>query len=108
MPPESGYDHAPVTGDMVMAEPYDALTADGGPVNLGSALGGDRNIAEPTAEALAADAADASLGAAMDGATAQGGGAPGGDSFGEATGDGDSSGAVDSGTDDVDPSAGMG
>jgi hypothetical protein len=36
MPPEGGHDHAPVTVDMVMAEPYDALTADGGPMAGGT------------------------------------------------------------------------
>ena len=48
MPPEGGYNHPPMGADMVMPEPYDALTADGGPMatpDPTGALSGAENIA---------------------------------------------------------------
>jgi hypothetical protein len=138
MPPEGGYDHAPMNDDFVMPEPFDMTTAtnvsqglnpdgsaggdgaepfippvetagDPAPVDLGAALGGAPGSAAAGGDP-APDAFDAALGSAMDGATDQGG-APGSAAAG---GDpapdagGDAAGGDAAGADDVDPSAGMG
>jgi hypothetical protein len=167
MPPEGGYDHPPMDGDMTMPPPMnmdiammgpnDTLESmgmnpdgSGGPYEMGTmdmggsnddvpsgadtpvsdladamggdsnvpsgadtpvsdlagAMGGDSNLAQPTPEALAADAMDSAMASAMDGAMDQGG--PAG---GQATPDptGELSGAENiAQTEDVDPSAGMG
>jgi len=104
MPPVDGYDHMDPPADTQMAETYDMETAtnvsqglnpdgtdpltnvqseaDSSEVNgidtpgysdLAGSLGGG-DTAQPTDEALAADAADAAVNTAIDGAQAQGGG----------------------------------
>jgi hypothetical protein len=137
MPPPGGYDHPPMDGgmtmpppmnmDIAMMGPNDTLESmgmnpdgTGGPHEMGTmdmgdaggmgamadAMGGG-NMAQPTPEALAADAMDSAMGSAMDGAMEQGG-APipviGDEGFKEA----DPVAAVDPATDEPDPSAGMG
>jgi len=119
MPPEGGYDHVQMDGNMTMPEPmtFDlaiapALGEEGfvGADPMADAMGGG-NMAQPTPEALAADAMDSAMGSAMDGAMDQGGPA-GGDM---AKPDPDGSLALDAETaalaaenDAADPTAGMG
>jgi hypothetical protein len=115
MPPPGGYDHPPMDGGMTMPEPmtFDlaiapALGEEGfvGADPMADAMGGG-NMAAPTPEALAADAMDAAMGSAMDGAMDQGG-APipviGDEGFKEA----DPVAAAEPAMDEPDPSAGMG
>jgi hypothetical protein len=137
MPPMDGYDHAPVTGDMVMPEPFVMAAPDptgelsgaeniapapvmgeegfveAAPVDLGGALGvapalGEEGFVGADPAADAAEAAaDAAVANAMDGAMDQGGAAPA-PVMGE---EGFVEAApvdADPSADDVDPSAGMG
>jgi hypothetical protein len=134
MPPPGGYDHPPMTGDMMMPPPMtmdmamdapapmgvegdgggmgamaDAVGDGGGMGAMADAMGGGSNLAQPTPEALAADAMDSAMGSAMDGAMDQGG--PAGGDQGMATPDptGELSGAEHIAPEpDADPSAGMG
>jgi len=136
MPPEGGYDHAPMGDDYTVSEPFVMATPDptgelagseniapapvigdpdfveAAPVDLVGALGvapalGEEGFVGADPAADADAAADAALGAAMDGAMEQGGGAPV-----PVIGDPNFVEAapvdVDPSTDDVDPSAGMG
>lgn len=147
MPPEGGYDHAPMNDDFVMPEPFVMATPDptgelsgaeniapdpmGGPAittpeDFGNPAGDDpmqANLDDGGREALedsiGADHAgiavtqdgpnqdDVAVGAAMDGATEQGGGVGSGASVGQDFGN---NGEGEEGNDsqDVDPSAGMG
>ena len=162
MPPDGGYDHAPMPADAVMAPPMDMgnmaavdpaapvaddpmagidpaagvaapgmegmapgpdgmappdptgelsgaeniapAPEDGGMGALGDALGGPAGAADA---ASMPDAADAAIGAAMDGAMDQGGAPAPADPAGAPAGDGDGMPAEDDGP-EVDPSAGMG
>ena len=118
MPPEGGYDHAPM-GDNVMSEPFDVAAVidliqtdgsapavdDGGQQALEEAIGDSHEIIEAIQDGPTQD--DIAVGAAMDGATEQGGGVGSGASMVQDFGDtGDSEEANDS--QDVDPSAGLG
>ena len=133
MPPEGGYDHPPMEGDMMMPPPMnmdiammgpnDTLESmgmnpdgSGGPYEMGTMdMGGDAGGMGAMADAMGGapgdgaapmDAMDAAMGSAMDGAMDQGGQAGG-----QATPDptGELSGAENiAQTEDVDPSAGMG
>jgi len=121
MPPEGGYDHPPMDGNMTMPEPmtFDlaiapALGEEGfvGADPMADAMGGAPVIGdEGFVEAAPVDAMDAAVGSAMDGAMDQGGPA-GGDM---AKPDPDGSLALDAETaalaaenDAADPTAGMG
>lgn len=140
MPPDGGYDHAPMPADAVMAPPMEMgdmagnvtidgmapgpdgmappdptgelsgaeniapAPEDGGMGALGDALGGPAGAADA---APMPDAADAAIGAAMDGAMDQGGAPAPADPAGAQAGDGDGMPAEDDGP-EVDPSAGMG
>ena len=124
MPPMDGYDHAPMTPEIVMPEPpYDALTADGGPLadgfvgadGVSSADGGQQALEEAIGDSPGAvegiqdgpNQDDIAVGAAMDGATEQGGGVGSGASLGQDfEGSGESEEANEA--QDVDSSAGMG
>ena len=104
MPPEGGYDHIPMNDDFVMPDPY-ALADDGGFLELEDSIGGDQNTPETNHEGPNQD--DIAVGAAMDGATEQGGGVGSGASLEQDfnnTGEGEEV----SDSQDVDPSAGMG
>jgi hypothetical protein len=134
MPPPGGYDHPPMTGDMMMPEPMTmdmamdmgadagamgadagAMGADAGAMGDGGgmgamadAMGGAPGDGGPAAPAPM-DAMDAAMGSAMDGAMDQGGPAAGGDAQELAPGaDSAAAGHDPEPTDDVDPSAGMG
>ena len=105
MPPEGGYDHAPMAPDFVVPDPFMVGSPDGGLMELKESIGGDQTVPESTQEGPNQD--DIAVGAAMDGATEQGGGVGSGASLGQDfsnTGEGEE--ANDS--QDVDPSAGMG
>ena len=104
MPPEGGYDHIPMNDDFVMPDPY-ALADDGGFLELEDSIGRDQNTPETNHEGPNQD--DIAVGAAMDGATEQGGGVGSGASLEQDfnnTGEGEEV----SDSQDVDPSAGMG
>jgi hypothetical protein len=116
MPPEGGYDHAPMTGDMVMPEPFvmdgDLSTmGDGtggmtdGLQELEDAIGGDQTAQETIQDGP--DQNDVAVGAAIDGATEQGGGVGSGASLGQDFGNSDE-GEEGNDSQEVDPSAGMG
>ena len=105
MPPEGGYDHAPMAPDFVMPDPFMVGSPDGGLMELEDSIGGDQTTIEAIQEGPNQD--DVAIGAAMDSATEQGGGVGSGASLGQDfsnTSDGEE--ANDS--QDVDPSAGMG
>ena len=110
MPPEGGYDHAPMAPDFVMPNPDfvpppDPVISDGGFKELEDSIGSEPAVAEAIQEGPNQD--DIAVGAAMDGATEQGGGVGSGASLGQDfsnTAEGEE--ANDS--QDVDPSAGMG
>ena len=121
MPPEGGYDHAPMGDDYTVPEPFVMATPDIPPVEtaaaddggigaLGDALGNDNPAADSpvaTDGLTSGDAMDAAVGSALDGAMEQGGGAPTAPVADDAvdapvTTDGDAA------HDEVDPSAGMG
>ncbi|MBB55294.1 MAG: hypothetical protein CMF67_13065 [Magnetovibrio sp.] len=134
MPPEGGYDHAPMPADAVMPPPMDmgegyidpamdmdgdgapppppgdmaapppGDMADGGMGALGDALGGP---ADAGPAAPMPDAADAAIGAAMDGAMDQGGAPAPADPAGAEADPNEGMPAEDDGP-EVDPSAGMG
>ena len=142
MPPDGGYDHAPMPADAVMPPPMGDMDGnmaavdpaapvaddpmagidpaagaaapamegmapgpeDGGMGALGDALGGPAGAADA---APMPDAADAAIGAAMDGAMDQGGAPAPADPAVAQAGDGDGMPAEDDGP-EVDPSAGMG
>jgi len=126
MPPEGGYDHAPMPADAVMPPPMDmgegyidpamdmdgdgapppppGDVADGGMGALGDALGGP---ADAGPAAPMPDAADAAIGAAMDGAMDQGGAPAPADPAGAEADPNEGMPAEDAGP-EVDPSAGMG
>ena len=115
MPPEGGYDHAPMAPDFVMPdpdalnpEPFDTMMGDGGDDGGLGALGGAFD--NPAADMPAPDAMDAALGNAMDGAMDQGGAPAGGvaGSDNPAAGMPDPADPAGEPSDDVDPSAGMG
>jgi hypothetical protein len=117
MPPPGGYDHPPMDGNMTMPEPmtFDlaiapALGEEGfvGADPMADAMGGG-NMAQPTPEALAADAMDSAMGSAMDGAMDQGGPAGGdaGSNLAEPTAEAVAA-DIAANDDPVDPSAGMG
>jgi len=116
MPPEGGYDHPPMDPGMTMPEPmtFDlaiapALGEEGfvGADPMADAMGGN-NMTPPTSEALAADAMDAAMGSAMDGAMDQGG-AAGDQGMAQPDPTGELSGAENIAPEpDADPSAGMG
>jgi hypothetical protein len=140
MPPEGGYDHAPMQDDFVMPELYDASAEMATPDPTGEHSGaeniatvpvlGDPDFVEAApievadglqelAEAIGGDQTsepdiqdgpnqnDVAVGAAIDGATEQGGGVGSGASLGQDFGE---NGEGEEGNDsqDVDPSAGMG
>jgi len=124
MPPEGGYDHPPMEGDMMMPPPMnmdiammgpnDTLESmgmnpdgSGGPYEMGTMdMGGAPGDGGPAAP-MPMDAMDAAMGSAMDGAMDQGGPA-GGDAMAPAPeADSAAGGADPMPTDDVDPSAGM-
>jgi hypothetical protein len=136
MPPEGGYDHAampadgvmappmemhagdmaavdPAAGEMAPPDPTGALSGaenvapaseDGGMGALGDALGGSADN-DPVAPVV--DAADAAIGAAMDGAMDQGGAPAPADPAGAHADPNEGMPAEDDGP-EVDPSAGMG
>jgi len=119
MPPPGGYDHPPMTGDMMMPEPMTmdmamdmgadagAMGDGGGMGAMADAMGGAPGDGGPAAPAPM-DAMDAAMGSAMDGAMDQGGPA-GGDAHAPAPeADSAAAGHDPEPTDDVDPSAGMG
>ena len=93
------------TGELSGAETIaPGVGEDGGMGALGDALGGPAGAADAPPMA---DAADAAIGAAMDGAMDQGGAPAPADPAGAQAGDGDGMPAEDDGP-EVDPSAGMG
>jgi len=112
MPPEGGYEHAPMPADAVMPPPMDypadvaMAPADdaGGMGALGDALGGPP-AGDPAPAPM--DAADAAIGAAMDGAMDQGG-APAPADAGAAPAEDASAAIADDDQGQPDPSAGMG
>jgi hypothetical protein len=110
MPPMDGYDHAPMTDDMQMPEPYsqgDGGTGmdDGGLSELEDSIGGDNTATEAIQDGP--DQNDVAVGAAIDGATEQGGGVGSGASLGQDFGN-SSEGEEGNDSQEVDPSAGMG
>jgi len=120
MPPEGGYEHAPMPADCGMPPPMDmgnlATVDHGTPVTddpmfdgggmdaLGDALGGPP-AGDPAPAPM--DAADAAIGAAMDGAMDQGG-APAPTDDAAAPADDAGAGMADDDQGQPDPSAGMG
>ena len=110
MPPEGGYDHIPMNDDFVMPDP-DALNppdpaiSDGGFKELEDSIGSEPAVAEAIQEGPNQD--DIAVGAAMDGATEQGGGVGSGASLGQDFSN-TSEGEEANDSQDVDPSAGMG
>ena len=106
MPPEGGYDHAPMPMDAVMPPPMDniILQSDAGGLDaLSDALGG------PAVDPAAGDMSggvDAAIGAAMDSAMEQGGAPAPEDAAAGPAEDPGAQGADDA--QEVDPSAGMG
>jgi hypothetical protein len=120
MPPEGGYDHAPMAPEFVMPQPFDFATAtnvseglnpDGstpaadGLQELQEAIGGDQTAGGPIQDGP--DQNDVAIGAAIDGATEQGGGVGSGASLGQDFGNSDE-GEEGNDSQEVDPSAGMG
>ena len=114
MPPEGGYDHAPMGDDYTVPEPFvmatatnvsEGLNPDGGLKELEDSIGGDHAAAGAIQNGP--DQNDVAIGAAIDGATEQGGGIGSGASLGQDFGD---IGEGEEGNDsqDVDPSSGMG
>jgi hypothetical protein len=72
MPPEGGYDHAPMTGDMVMPEPFVMATPDptgelAGSENIAPGTMDGPSVDPTTGEVVAAPADDGGMGA-LDGA----------------------------------------
>jgi hypothetical protein len=84
-------------------------SADGGGMGaMADAIGGGSNEPGPTANEIAADATDAAMGSAMDGAMDQGGGAAS-QTLSTSEGNVDHDAIAEAATsDEVDPSAGMG
>ena len=105
MPPEGGYDHAPMPADAVMPPPLGEMADAGGMDALSDALGGPAT--DPAADAAGdMGGVDAAIGAAMDSAMEQGG-APAPEDA--AAGPADDMGAESADeAQEVDPSAGMG
>ena len=105
MPPEGGYDHAPMPADAVMPPPLGEMADAGGMDALSDALGGPPT--DPAADAAGdMGGVDAAIGAAMDSAMEQGG-APAPEDT--AAGPAEDMGAESADeAQEVDPSAGMG
>jgi hypothetical protein len=137
MPPEGGYDHAPMAPEFVMPEPFDFATAtnvseglnpdgstpapaeigdpgfvEAAPIDLGGALGVAPALGEEgfvgADPAAAAAMDDAAVANAMDAAMDQGGAAAPVPTIGDPGFVEAAPVDVDPSTDDVDPSAGMG
>jgi len=109
-PPESGYDHIPMADGFAMPGPFnigsvEGKQEDGGREALEDSIGVDGVAAEVPQDGP--NQVDVAVGAAIDGATEQGGGVGSGASIGQDFGN-NGEGEEGNDTQDVDPSAGMG